>query len=90
MKPNAAMTRLIVSGVTGLIASGAFAQAPPQPAPAKATEQCYGISKAGANGCATPKHACSGLSTKDKDPAEWEEVPAGTCKTRGGTLAPTK
>jgi uncharacterized membrane protein len=87
MKSNAGMTGLIVASIAGLIASGAFADNAP-PAPLPETETCYGIAKAGANECATPRHACSGLSTRDNDPNEWLSVPEGTCLKRGGSLAP--
>lgn len=90
MKSNADMTGLIISTIAGLLATGAFADNAPAPAKAAATETCYGIAKAGANECATPRHACSGLSTRDNDPAEWTSVPAGTCKQRGGSPQPPK
>jgi uncharacterized membrane protein len=88
MKADDGMRRVIVSTIAGLFAAGAFADNAPAPAPA--TETCYGIARAGANECATPRHACSGLSTRDNDPNEWVSVPAGTCLKRGGSLKPPK
>ncbi len=88
MKSAFNMKALIASTVAGLVASGAFAQDMGKTPPGK--ERCYGISQKGANACFTPNHGCSGLSTKDKDPREWVEVPAGTCIKQGGALAPPK
>jgi uncharacterized membrane protein len=50
-------------------------------APAKkATEKCYGVSKAGQNDCsAGPGTSCAGTSTKDYQGNAWKLVPAGTC-----------
>lgn len=80
---------VIVGTVASLVAGGTFAA--DAPAPAGKTENCYGIVKAGQNGCATAKHACSGMAAKDNLPDEWAEVPAGTCVQQGGTLkAPKK
>jgi uncharacterized membrane protein len=91
MKSNANMTSRIVSAIAGLLAAGAFADSAPVPGTVPATtETCYGIAKAGANECATPRHACSGLSTRDNDPNEWISVPAGACLKRGGSLKPPK
>lgn len=90
MKADHGMRRLIVSTVAGLLAAGAFADQAPAPTSVPATETCYGIAKAGANACATPRHACSGLSTRDNDLGEWVSVAAGTCKQRGGSLTPPK
>jgi uncharacterized membrane protein len=61
---------------------------------AKATEKCYGVSKAGNNDCmAGPGTSCAGTSTRDYQGSAWKLVPKGTCLTiktpRGhGTLAP--
>lgn len=49
-------------------------------------EKCYGVVKAGQNSCAnlTGTHACAGMATHDKDPAEWTLVPKGSCHKLGG------
>lgn len=49
-------------------------------------EKCYGAVKAGQNSCAnlTGTHACAGLASRDKDPAEWTLVPKGSCHKLGG------
>ena len=49
-------------------------------APAKATEKCFGISKAGQNDCAAGRGtSCAGTSTKDYQGSAWKKVKAGTC-----------
>ncbi|MFM2065629.1 MAG: hypothetical protein RLZZ584_538 [Pseudomonadota bacterium] len=49
-------------------------------------EKCYGIAKAGQNDCADLNglHTCAGEATTDNDPAEWRNVPRGTCKDLRG------
>jgi len=53
-------------------------------------EKCYGVAKAGQNDCGTATHGCAGQATADKDPAEWKNVPKGTCEKAGGRLTPSK
>ena len=53
-------------------------------------EKCYGVAKAGQNDCGTATHGCAGQATVDKDPAEWKNVPKGTCEKAGGRLTPSK
>ena len=64
-------------------------------------EQCYGISKAGQNDCAsTGDTTCAGTSKVDYDKNAWKFVAKGTCEkitvklpdgsTRIGSLAPVK
>jgi uncharacterized membrane protein len=53
------------------------------------SEKCYGVAKAGLNDCQTATHSCAGSATKDRDPASWIYVPAGTCdKIAGGSTVP--
>ncbi len=56
---------------------------------AEAKEKCYGIAKAGANDCAnlSGSHSCAGLATTANDPAEWNYVAKGSCKTLKGMTA---
>jgi uncharacterized membrane protein len=51
-------------------------------------EQCYGVAKAGENGCAAANgsHTCGGLSTIDNSGQEWMLVDGGTCLKMGGKL----
>lgn len=53
-------------------------------------EKCYGVSKAGENGCANKAgtHSCAGHSTMDYDGGDWKLVPAGTCAGMGGKMEP--
>ncbi len=53
-------------------------------------EKCYGIVKAGQNGCASGgKTSCSGSATIDGDRAAWMILPKGICsRINGGNLAP--
>ncbi len=76
---------VVGSALAGLLAlsmtNAAFAEEKP--------EKCYGIVKAGKNDCQTSTHACSGQSTRDRDPESWIYLPAGTCeKIAGGSLKP--
>lgn len=48
---------------------------------AQDTEKCYGVSKAGENGCAAgPGTTCAGTSSVDYQGNAWTLVPAGTCE----------
>lgn len=51
-------------------------------------EKCYGVAKAGENGCANAAgtHSCAGQSTADYNGGDWKLVAAGTCVTLGGKL----
>jgi uncharacterized membrane protein len=60
-------------------------------------EKCYGVAKAGENGChAGPGTSCAGTSTIDYQGNSWSLVPKGTCLTielpggRKGSLEPLK
>lgn len=53
-------------------------------------EKCYGVAKAGENGCANAAgtHSCAGQSKADFDGGDWKLVPAGTCATLKGKVEP--
>lgn len=52
------------------------------PASAQDMEKCYGVAKAGQNGCAAgPGTTCAGTSTIDYQGNAWSLVPAGTCES---------
>ena len=55
-------------------------------------EKCYGVSKAGENGCANAAgtHSCAGQSTVDFDGGEWKLVAEGSCVQMGGSLEPSE
>ncbi|MDX2141726.1 MAG: DUF2282 domain-containing protein [Rhodospirillaceae bacterium] len=54
----------------------------------KGKEKCYGIAKAGENGCQSlsGSHTCGGCSTVDYSGEDWKWVPMGTCQDLGGQL----
>ena len=48
-------------------------------------EKCYGIARAGENGCRSNGLSCSGHSTRDRQANAWILVPEGLCnKIAGG------
>ncbi len=52
-----------------------------------AREQCYGVSLAEQNDCATKRLTdCAGTADKDYLPDKWKYVPAGACEDMGGSL----
>ena len=54
-------------------------------------EKCYGVVKAGKNGCgsADKAHGCAGQATVDGSGVEWVALPTGTCeKLVGGSVEP--
>ena len=55
-----------------------------------AQEKCYGVAKAGENGCAANGHSCQGQAKADNDPAEWKNVPKGECEKMGGSTTAGK
>jgi uncharacterized membrane protein len=61
-----------------------------------AKEKCYGVAKAGKNGCAAgPGTSCAGTSTRDYQGNAWTLVAKGTCTSietpKGkGSLTPIK
>lgn len=72
---------------------GAVSAAAVAPSAANAqmkNEKCYGVSKAGENGCANKagSHSCAGYSKVDFDGGDWKLVPTGTCAGMGGKLEP--
>jgi len=50
-------------------------------------ERCYGVAKVGQNDCGTATHGCAGAARIDNDPAEWKQVPKGSCEKAGGKLS---
>ncbi len=48
-------------------------------------ERCFGVTREGANDCATPKHSCASQSKTARDSSEWIALPKGLCdKLAGG------
>ncbi|MFA6920366.1 MAG: DUF2282 domain-containing protein [Gallionella sp.] len=75
---SAAITSLLVLGMS---ASSAYAAD---------NEKCFGVAKAGQNGCNSNanKHSCAGHSKIDNDPNDFMAVPRGSCLKMGGKLDP--
>ncbi|MGQ9366773.1 BufA1 family periplasmic bufferin-type metallophore [Azospirillum sp. ST 5-10] len=72
----------VLAGALAALAAPASAQ--------QSMEKCYGISKAGENGCAHAKglHSCAGNSNLTYDGGDWKLVPAGACQGMDGSLTP--
>jgi uncharacterized membrane protein len=68
----------------------AFGAATVQAADEAAKDKCYGIAKAGENGCAANGHSCQGQAKTDNDPAEWKYVAKGECESMGGSTTAGK
>lgn len=83
-----AHTSMAMTLAAALVGAVALAGAPSEAQAQAKNEKCYGVSKAGENGCANKAgtHSCAGNSTKDYDGGDWKLVPAGTCVSMGGKL----
>jgi len=79
---------LITTAITSLLAVGIFATAGSTYAADE--EECFGVAKAGQNGCNSnkSKHSCAGHSKVDNDPNDFILVPQGSCLKIGGKLEP--
>ena len=79
---------------TAIMATAATAVvSTPAHAIAKGKEKCYGVVKAGHNGCgdAEGKHSCQGHAETDGMWSEWIALPTGVCdKLVGGSTTPVK
>lgn len=83
----------VLAGAATLAAVGALNIAASDSAHAGTAEKekCYGVVKAGMNGCgsADKAHGCAGQATEDASGVEWISLPAGICeKLAGGSLEP--
>lgn len=74
--------------VAGAVTMSMRKETPSMETEAPGKEQCYGVAKAGENGCAAANgsHTCGGLATIDKSGQEWMLVEAGTCLKMSGQL----
>lgn len=69
------------------VAALAIAAAPANAEDKVDMEKCYGISKAGANDCASEgSNSCAGSSKVDFDNRAWKLVKKGSCVTTEVTL----
>lgn len=57
-------------------------------ATAAETEKCFGVAKAGQNGCNSNanQHSCAGHAKIDNDPNDFKPLPKGSCLKIGGKL----
>ncbi len=82
----------VIAGAAALAAVGAVNVATSDTAHAKkGKEKCYGVVKAGKNGCgsADKAHGCAAQAEVDGSGVEWIKLPAGVCeKLVGGSLEP--
>ncbi len=88
------MDKRVIAAAVIAAAAGAGAvawnqmNAPKMVTQTEGQEQCYGVAKAGENGCAAAdgSHTCGGLAKVDNSGQEWKLVDAGTCLQMGGKL----
>jgi len=78
-------TAVISAAIGSLLALGTLGAANAEEG---AKEKCYGVAKAGENGCAANGHGCQGQAKADNDPNEWMNVEQGKCVEMGGSLQP--
>jgi uncharacterized membrane protein len=84
-----ALQAAVIAAVSGgLQAAQAQTGPTPQPKAIKGKEKCYGVAKAGENGCqaVSGSHTCGGCSSADYRGEDWKWVPSGTCLSMGGQL----
>lgn len=84
-------TAFVASALAGAIVVAATAAQAQPVTPIPGYEQCYGVSLAGQNDCASAdgSHSCAGQATVDGSGGEYIYVPAGTCERLvGGSLEP--
>ncbi len=80
-------SRLIASGaLASILAAGSLPGAQAAEGKVREKEQCFGITKAGANDCAnlSGSHSCAGQAKTAMAPDEWNYVTKGTCAKLGG------
>lgn len=88
-RARALTARRLAVLVGGAVTAACFAHAALAADP-KGKEKCYGIAKAGENGCASANgvHSCSGLARVNYSGEDWKLVNAGTCEKLGGKREP--
>lgn len=88
MKSNSILLSTAIGTLLAFAAAGVQAGAHEGAGAAK--EKCYGVAKAGENGCAANGHSCQGQAKADNDPSEWKNVGKGECEKMGGSLTAGK
>jgi uncharacterized membrane protein len=81
---------LLQAAVLSAVVTAALTAASKDVKSAKGKEKCYGVAKAGENGCqaTSGSHTCGGCSSVDYHGENWMWVPAGRCLNLGGQLLP--
>ena len=82
------VVRVVLAAAGAACLAISTVQAQDQPKAAKGKEKCYGVAKAGENGCqsASGAHTCGGCSLVDYSGENWKWVPMGTCLQMGGAM----
>ena len=81
----------LLAGAVAVTAMGAVSAQAMEAKAKDGQEKCYGVVKAGMNGCgaADKSHGCATLAKEDASGVEWISLPTGTCeKLTGGSLTP--
>ena len=84
-------TKTLNTLLAGAVAVSTLGMAASANAMQEGQEKCYGVVKAGMNGCgaADKSHGCAGQATEDASGVEWLALPTGTCeKLAGGSVTP--
>lgn len=83
-----AVLSLVLAATGAACLAVSSAQAEDQAKAAKGKEKCYGVAKAGENGCQSLSgaHTCGGCSLADYSGENWKWVPMGTCLQMGGQM----
>ena len=89
MSDNKLSMLSLAAAVVGAVSMAAMTI--PSTASAQGKEKCYGVSRAGENGCANAAgtHSCAGQSTVSFEGNEWKLVAEGSCIQMGGKLEPS-
>jgi uncharacterized membrane protein len=78
------VTRAMIASAVAVAVSATLSSGVTFAAEEAGKEKCYGISKAGQNGCkAGPGTTCAGTSRVDYQGNAWTLVPAGECEKYG-------
>lgn len=78
---STAISSLLALGALGLASGNAIAGDSDK-------VRCYGVAKAGHNGCAANGHSCQGQARVDNDPNEWKYMSQAECDAEGGSTTP--
>ena len=81
----------LLAGAVAVSALGMMAASANAMGMDESQEKCYGVVKAGMNGCgaADKSHGCAGMAKEDASGVEWVALPKGTCeKLAGGSVEP--